>query len=61
MELKDKMIDFLLNELGFSQNDLDKVKTILDNISVKTVDGKTFIDIRINKISIIVESDKNEY
>lgn len=61
MELKGKIIDFLLNELGFSQNDLDKVKTIIDNVNVRTVDNKTFIDIRLNKISIILESDKNEY
>ena len=61
MEVKGKIVEILLNELGFSQRDLDKVKTVLDNIDVRTVDGKTFIDIRLNKITVVLESDKNEY
>lgn len=61
MELRGKIVDILLNELGFTKNDLDKLKTVMDNINVRTVDNKTFIDIRLNKISIILESDKNEY
>jgi len=61
MELKGKVVEILLNELGFSKIDLDKVKVILDNINVRTVDNKTFIDIRLNKITVVLESDKNEY
>lgn len=61
MELKDKVVEILLNQLNFTQKDLDKVKSILDNINVRTVNGQTFIEIRLNKISIILESDKNEY
>jgi hypothetical protein len=61
MEVKGKIVEILLNELGFSQRDLDKVRTVLDNIDVRTVDGKTFIDIRLNKITVVLESDKNEY
>jgi len=61
MELKGKVVEILLNELGFSKIDLDKVKAILDNINVRTVDNKTFIDIRLNKITVVLESDKNEY
>jgi hypothetical protein len=61
MELKDKLVEILLNQLNFSQSDLDKVKAVLDNINVRTVDGKTFIDIRLNKITVVLESDKNEY
>jgi hypothetical protein len=61
MELKDKLVEILLNQLNFSQSDLDKVKAVLDNINVRKVDGKTFIDIRLNKITVVLESDKNEY
>lgn len=61
MELKDKVVEILLNQLNFTQKDLDKVKAILDNINVRTVNGQTFIEIRLNKISVILESDKNEY
>ena len=61
MELKDKLVEILLNQLNFSQSDLDKVKAVLDNINVRKVDNKTFIDIRLNKITVILESDKNEY
>jgi len=61
MELKDKLVEILLNQLNFSQSDLDKVKAVLDNINVRKVDVKTFIDIRLNKITVVLESDKNEY
>lgn len=61
MELKGKIIDLLLNELGFSQKDLDKVKGILDNINVKRVGDTTIIEIRLNKVSVILENDKNVY
>ena len=61
MELKDKLVQILLDQLNFSQSDLDKVKAVLDNINVRKVDDKTFIDIRLNKITVILESDKNEY
>jgi hypothetical protein len=61
MELKDKTVEFLLNQLGFSQKDLDKVKTILDNINVKTVGDSTIIEVRLNKVSVIVENNKDVY
>lgn len=61
MELKGKIVDFLLNELGFSQRDLDKMKAMLDNINVKTVGDTTVVEIRLNKISIIMENDKDVY
>lgn len=61
MELKDKTVEFLLNQLGFSQKDLDKVKTILDNITVKTVGDSTIIEVRLNKVSVIVENNKDVY
>jgi hypothetical protein len=61
MELKDKLVEILLNQLNFSQSDLDKVKAVLDNINVRKVDDKTFVDIRLNKITVVLESDKNEY
>ena len=61
MELKDKLVEILLNQLNFSQSELDKVKAVLDNINVRKVGDKTFIDIRLNKITVVLESDKNEY
>jgi hypothetical protein len=61
MELKDKTVEFLLNQLGFSQKDLDKVKIILDNINVKTVGDSTIIEVRLNKVSVIVENNKDVY
>ena len=61
MELKDKTVEFLINQLGFSQKDLYKVKTILDNINVKTVGDSTVIEVRLNKVSVIVENNKDVY
>lgn len=61
MELKGKIVDILLNELGFSKNDLEKVKAVLDNVEVKNVGGSTVIEIRLDKISIILENSKRVY
>ena len=60
MALNDKLIEILLHQLNFSQSDLDKVKAVMDNITVKTVDGKTYIEIRTNKITVVLEGDKHE-
>ena len=60
MGLNDKLMEILLNQLNFSQADLDKVKAILDNVSVKTVDGKTYIEIRVNKVTVVLEGNQNE-
>lgn len=61
MVLKDKLVDLLLDQLNFSRADLDKIKSVMDNVNVRKVDDKIFIDIRLNKITVILESDKNEY
>ena len=61
MELKGKIVDILLNELGFSKNDLEKVKAVLDNVEVKNVGGSTVVEIRLNKISVILENSKRTY
>lgn len=61
MELKGKIVDILLNELGFTKNDLEKVKAVLDNVEVKNVGGSTTIEIRLNKISVILENNKRVY
>jgi len=60
MGLNDKIIEILLHQFKFSQSDLDKVKAILDNINVKTVDGKTYIEIRMNKVTVVLEGNQNE-
>jgi len=60
MGLNDKLMEILLHQFNFSQSDLDKVKAVLDNINVKTVDGKTYIEIRVNKVTVVLEGDQNE-
>ena len=60
MGINDKIIEILLHQLNFSQSDLDKVKAVLDNINVKTVDGKTYIEIRVNKVTVVLEGNQNE-
>jgi len=60
MGLSDKIIEILLHQFNFSQSDLDKVKAVLDNINVKTVDGKTYIEIRVNKVTVVLEGNQNE-
>jgi len=60
MALNDKLMEILLHQFNFSQTDLDKVKAVLDNINVKTVDGKTYIEIRVNKVTVVLEGNQNE-
>ena len=60
MGLNDKLVEILLHQFNFSQTDLDKVKAVLDNVSVKTVDGKTYIEIRVNKVTVVLEGNQNE-
>lgn len=59
--LKDKIIGWLLNEFNLSQADIDKVAAILDKVQVKTVGDQTVIEIRLNKVSVILEGDKSVY
>ena len=61
MELKDKILNFFLNEMGFTKGDLEKVKAVLDNVEVKTVNGHTIVEVRLNKISVILENNKRVY
>lgn len=61
MELKGKIVDILLNELGFTKTDLEKVKAVLDNVEVKNVGGSTVVEIRLNKVSVILENNKRVY
>lgn len=58
MEIKSKIVDLLLNEFGFTKTDLEKVKSILNNVEVKTVGGSTIIEIRLDKVSVILENKK---
>lgn len=59
--ISDKIINWLLAEFNLSKSDVDKVKSILDKIDIKQVNGQTIISIRLNKVSIAIESDPNVY
>lgn len=61
MELKGKIVDLLLNEFGFTKADLEKVKSILNNVEVKTVNGTTIIEVRLSKVQVILENNKKVY
>jgi hypothetical protein len=61
MELKGRVVELLLNEFGFTPKDLEKVKAVLNNIEVKTVGNTTTIQVRMNKITVVMENNKDVY
>ncbi len=45
--ISDAVTQKLLNSLGITMDQVDKVKNILDNIDIKTEDGVTIIQIKL--------------
>ncbi len=45
--ISDTVTQKLLNSLGITMDQVDKVKNILDNIDIKTEDGVTIIQIKL--------------
>ena len=59
MGLNDKLMEILLHQFNFSQSDLDKVKAVLDNINVKTVDGKTYTYAEVMAAVVAIANQEN--
>lgn len=45
--ISDAVTQKILNSLGITQDQVDKVKTIIDNIDIKTENGVTIIQIKL--------------
>lgn len=45
----------LLSFLGISEEQVDKVKTIIDNIDIKQENGTTIIEVKTKSVKIIIE------
>lgn len=45
----------LLSFFGISEEQVDKVKTIIDNIDIKQENGTTIIEVKTKSVKIIIE------
>lgn len=51
----ESMAKQLLSFLGISEEQVDKVKTIIDNIDIKQENGTTIIEVKTKSVKIIIE------
>lgn len=58
MALTDILIRRIISAIGFSKESVDKIESMIDNISInKHDDGKTTIEIKLNKITITIDNN----
>ena len=59
LQISDTVLDVVVNNLldclGISKEQVDKVAHMVDNIEVSEEEGETFIEIKIKKIRITLE------
>ena len=55
MGIESMIIQKVMDELGISQEMVDKVKGIIDNIDIQTYGDKTAIEISMKKITITID------
>ena len=54
------IVDNVLKELGINRDTVDKIMTIVDNIHVSKDEEKIYIEINLNKISLVIEKNIEE-
>ena len=55
MSLTSIVIREIMEELGITQEMVDKAKTVVDNIEIQKLDDRTIISIKTKNISIIID------
>tara|TARA_R110002020_G_scaffold334105_1_gene549481 strand:- start:2124 stop:2294 length:171 start_codon:yes stop_codon:yes gene_type:complete len=55
MGIESMILRKVMDELGISQEMVDKVKGIIDNIDIQTYGDKTAIEISMKKITITID------
>lgn len=57
MGILDIFLDKIFDELGIDGEAVDKLKAIVDNVDVRKEGGKTYIEISMKKVTVVLEKD----
>lgn len=57
MGILDIFLDRIFEELGIDGETVDKLKSIVDNVDVRKEGDKTYIEISMKKITVVLEKD----
>jgi len=55
MGITSVIIDAVMEELGITEEMVDKIKSVIDNIDVQKYGDKTIIEIKTKNISIVID------
>ena len=55
MSIKSVIIREIMEEFGVTEEMVDKVKSVIDNIDVQKFDNRTIISIKTKNISVIID------
>ena len=56
MGLTDILIDKVMDQLGITKDTVDKIQMIADNIDTRQEGDSTIIEIKLSKITIVMEN-----
>tara|TARA_B100001113_G_C21107810_1_gene621743 strand:+ start:408 stop:584 length:177 start_codon:yes stop_codon:yes gene_type:complete len=57
MGILDVFLNKIFDELGIDGETVDKLKAIVDNVDVRKEGDKTYIEISMKKITVVLEKD----
>tara|TARA_R100000278_G_C5353596_1_gene122722 strand:+ start:328 stop:504 length:177 start_codon:yes stop_codon:yes gene_type:complete len=57
MGILDIFLDKIFEELGIDGEVVDKLKSIVDNVDVRKEGDKTYIEISMKKVTVVLEKD----
>jgi hypothetical protein len=55
MSIKSIIIKEIMEEFGITQEMVDKVKSVIDNIDVQKFEDRTIISIKTKNISVVID------
>lgn len=55
MGLTSIVLQQVMKELGITEEMVDKIKSIIDNVDVQQYNGKTVIEIKTKNITIVID------
>ena len=57
MSIKSIIIKEIMEEFGITQEMVDKVKSVIDNIDVQKFEDRTIISIKTKNISVVIDKE----
>jgi len=49
------ILDSVMEELGITQEMVDKIKSVIDNVDIRKDGDQTIVEIKLNNIKIIID------